>query len=105
MGNNKDKMEKLEKKRLKQQYKIEKKRRKEEHYGSAIESDTPSNKIENLGRSDVKGARTKSEPKTSQERPELKEKIPWYRNPDWLRAIAAIASLAVAMIALIITLM
>ena len=30
--------------------------------------------------------------------------VPWYKNPDWIRAIAAIASLIVAIIAIFLTL-
>ena len=33
-----------------------------------------------------------------------KPKVPWYKNPDWIRAIAGIASVMVALIAIIITL-
>jgi hypothetical protein len=93
MGTEKDKdkkqQEKLEKKRLKQQYKLEKKRQ-----GTRQESTAETTTKEQYERP----AKGKTEPIHA----ELEvAKVPWYKNPDWLRAIAAIASLIVAIIAII----
>jgi hypothetical protein len=82
---------KLEKKRLKAQAKLEKARAK-----AAEEKDEPAS---------LPGE-AQQEPKNvaiqvpSQE---PVEKVPWYTNPDWVRAIAAIASLIVAVVAIVLT--
>ena len=76
MGSNKE-----EKKRLKAQAKLEKKKVK-----------TRKTLLE-LGVSEQSESLTDEEPK-----------VPWYKNPDWIRAIVGIASVIVALIAIIITL-
>jgi hypothetical protein len=78
---------KLEKKRLKAQFKAEKARAKAAG-GKPLEP---------------------APAKTPTRHPEVKvvipeqEKVPWYKNPDWVRAIAAIAALIVMAITLILT--
>ena len=67
---------KLEKKRLKAQLKAEKARS-----GSASESDTSSVQVQSA------------------------EKIFWYKNPNWVRAIVAAATLVIMVIPLIFTLL
>jgi hypothetical protein len=96
MGTGKDKekkqLEKLEKKRLKQQYKLEKKGK--------------STQQESFVETSTKGydkSLVKTKPDSTQVEPEV-VKVPWYKNPDWIRAIAAIVSLLVAIIAIIISL-
>jgi hypothetical protein len=81
----KNKLDKQEKKRLKAQYKLEKKRVK------APEKFEPER---------LPGALERGEYKV----PQRADKIPWYKDPAWLRAIAAIATLIVAIIALIVSL-
>ena len=75
--------DKEEKKRLKAQAKFEKKK--------------------------YKAQQTKAEPepgvsKKSERITDEKPKVPWYKNPDWIRAIAGIASVIVALVAIIIAL-
>ena len=93
MGKNQNSKElaKLEKKRLKAQIKQEKKRLKTKEEVS--EQEGPLNKQARPGPSEVLQPKKQSEPVI---------KVPWYKNPDWVRAIAAIASLIVAIIAIFI---
>jgi hypothetical protein len=77
--------DKAEKKRLKAQYKLEKK---------GLRAQTQSVREQPI--------EPKGEPEHSIKTTSPMEKIPWYKNPDWIRAIAAIASLIVAMIAIFI---
>lgn len=88
--------EKAEKKRLKAQYKLEKKRMK---VLGTVELD------DDAGKSSKK-ARLKR--KSSHDRIEhlrdKNNKLPWYKNPEWVRAIVAIISLVVTILAIIITL-
>jgi hypothetical protein len=75
--------DKEEKKRLKAQAKLEKKKLK------------------------AQNPRTEPEPgvfEKSESIPDEKPKVPWYKNPDWIRAIAGIASVIVGLIAIILTL-
>ncbi|WP_455392172.1 hypothetical protein [[Eubacterium] cellulosolvens] len=100
MGSNKDdekkRLEKLEKKRLKQQYKLEKKRL--EAQAKVGQHQTPVHAGE-------KGYESTETRKTrARVRYEEPKKVPWYKDPVWLRTIAAVASLIVMIIALIISL-
>ena len=96
MGSDKDK---LEKKRLKAQIKLEKKRAKhaDEQDDEQVQTKTAAKqqtKTEDIG--------TKVESVGGGAAPSVNTNLPWYKNPDWLRAIAGIASLVVATIALIL---
>ncbi len=77
--------DKAEKKRLKAQYKLEKKHLKAQTQPVREQPIEP------------RGETVQSNKTTG-----TMEKIRWYKNPDWIRAIAAIASLIVAMIAIIV---
>jgi hypothetical protein len=82
------KMDKLEKKRLKAQIKLEKKRLKEQQIHEPQVTPT-----------------SKPEPKPdSKASSGPKAKIPWYEDPGWIRALAAVLSLIVAIIALFVML-
>ena len=80
---------KLEKKRLKTQVKLEKARAR-----AGTEPGVSSS-------SEVKQAPTQVIVQPQAQEP--KENVPWYKNPDWVRAIAAIASLVVAVVAIVLT--
>ena len=99
----KDKVrEKLEKKRLKAQMKLEKKRRKGKDKDVLMPEPEPAPKP-----TPVEPVPVESEPKPgyepkaeSKQRPTQTSEIPsmpWYKNPEWVRAIVAIASLIVAL--------
>lgn len=91
MGSDKDKQkEKLEKKRLKQQYKLEKKRQNIRPESTA--GTTSKKHMESTAKSKTEAIQTKTEV----------AKVPWYKNPDWIRALVGIITLIVAIIAIII---
>lgn len=79
-------LDKEEKKRLKAQYKLDKKRLK-------VQEHLPPKNAERIHTGYTSwGTSAAQEPVLE---------IPWYKNPVWLRAVAAIATLIVAIIALI----
>ena len=85
MGKNKEekKLEKQDKKRLKAELKLDKKRLKTQPPSSSVGQEFA----------------------VSQEPPKVKgqgEPVPWYRDPAWVRAIIGIATLIVAIIALFV---
>lgn len=83
--------DKEEKKQLKAQAKLEKKKFKAQK--TSLDSEPKvSKKNERVTRIET------------QQKSEKEKKVPWYKNPDWLRAIAGIASVIVAVIAIIISL-
>jgi anti-sigma-K factor RskA len=92
MGSDSDKPNKAEKKRLKAQYKHDKKQAKLD----AEQRSAPP---------PVAGGVDASQSGANHTRQKGAGKVPWYKNPDWIRAIAATASLAVAVIVAIITLL
>jgi hypothetical protein len=96
-----DKMAKLEKKRIKAQIKLEKKRRKELNEPEVQKEERGMAVDEGL---DARTAVSQSNRKDSISNTNEVESVPWYKNPDWIRAIAGIASLIVAIIAILITL-
>ena len=94
--------EKAEKKRLKARYKLEKKRMK-----MLAEAELDG---DDAGKSSKKAKQMKNQTgrKSPQDRIERlakeTEKIAWYRDPEWIRALVAIASLVVAVISITLTL-
>jgi hypothetical protein len=84
--------EKLEKKRIKAQYKLDKEKLKEQSVGE------PDRAHPQYGK-----PRAREPLQQESTTPQVKE-VPWYKNPAWLRAIAAIASLIVMIIAVVISL-
>jgi hypothetical protein len=93
---------KLEKKRLKTEAKLEKKRMKALEKASKIDeqpalADAPKS-IEK-----TKGVDIKTKNELGNEVSE--KKVSWYKDPDWIRAIVGIASLIVAVIAIMITIL
>ena len=94
MGSNKDK---LEKKRLKAQIKLEKKRAKQDGQVQAAAA------VKKQTKTDLAGKKVEAASGNVETVPAAGAQVPWYKNPDWLRAIAGIASLIVAIIAIIIT--
>ena len=95
MGSDKDKQEK---KRLKSQIKLEKKQMKREREATAEEI-KPVEPVAKDGAHVKPGAGRKVSRNLIDKE---KEQLPWYKSPEWLRAIAAIASLIVAVITLTI---
>jgi hypothetical protein len=92
-------LEKSEKKRLKAQYKLEKKRAKQDEKLGSKETTATKGSTETR--------RIKSKPdstlhQTTQEQgpPKVQQDLPWYKDPNWVRAIAAIVTMIVAIIAL-----
>lgn len=82
------KMDKLEKKRLKAQIKLEKKRLKEqENQESQV---TPASKPQPIHDSKAPFGQI--------------AKVPWYKDSGWIRALAAVLSLVVTIIALFVML-
>jgi hypothetical protein len=75
-------LEKAEKKRLKAQVKLEKKR---------------NNQDERLVSKKTSSAGVSSGTQKIETKPKT---VPWYKNPDWVRAIVAIVTLIIALIAL-----
>ena len=90
MGSENIKADKAEKKRLKAQYKLDKKRAKLDA-GS--------------GREGGDSARDRSDSSEPEQKVEIADKMPWYKDPAWVRAIATIASLVVAIIVAFFTLL
>jgi len=99
MGEKSSKEEaKLEKKRLKTEMKLEKKRAKEDDGGR-----TPATENEpGAPASPPSKQQNKTSAPAPAPSPPPPEKIPWYKNPEWIRAIAGIASLIVAVIAILL---
>ncbi len=90
MGKDKDK---LEKKRIKAEAKAQKKRLKAGKEPVLAETEAPR----------TQPPTTKTiVPTEPSEQKERVEKVPWYKNPDWIRAIIGIASLIVAIIILML---
>ena len=79
-------MDKVEKKRLKAQIKLAKKRTKSQ------ELQEPQINL---------ALKPKSVPDSKAYSGHL-EKVPWYKDPSWIRALAAVLSLVVAIIALFV---
>jgi hypothetical protein len=96
-----DKMDKLEKKRIKAQIKLEKKRAKELKDAKVGVKDQDLHEEE---KNDVKPDISRSKKKSSLSKTTEAVHVPWYKDPDWLRAVIGIASLIVAIIAVLITL-
>ena len=100
--NKEDKLDKSEKKRLKAQHKFEKKQAKlgqparngRESTNELLESQPPQPRS---------ATKTKVEDSTVVQN-NNKSALPWYKDPNWLKAIAGIASLVVMIIALILSL-
>jgi hypothetical protein len=90
----KKEQEKLEKKRAKAQLKLEKKQGKQQ----PPLSKSPESK-EQIREPD---SRIGSDARSSEPTEKIKE--PWYKNPDWIRAIIGIASLIVAIVTLYVAL-
>jgi hypothetical protein len=96
--------DKAEKKRLKTQYKLEKKRMK-------MKAEAGLNDAEHIDKSPKKTAhakktieQTKSQDSiTNADSGTKQAMVLWYKNPEWVRALVATASLVVAVIAIVLT--
>jgi len=93
----KDKLDKQEKKRLKAEYKVEKKRLKAQQNLARGSGSTPHTDFSK----EQEGSLTTQAPGRIQQ---PSEKVPWYNDPGWIRALVGIASLVVAIIAILISL-
>lgn len=96
--------QKQERKMLKMQYEEDKRRLKEEaelrKIGVEREDDNSSELVKSQS---LDTSLQKSDPNMSTPTQTTAEDLPWYKNPSWIRAIVAIASLIVTIIALIFT--
>jgi hypothetical protein len=81
--------EKLEKKRRKAEYKLQKKQLKEK-YESAERKDETSGTAD-TDKTTIQVVLPKEEPK------------PWYKNPNWIRALASVATLIIVLITFYLT--
>jgi hypothetical protein len=93
----KDKVDKQDKKRLKAEYKLEKKRLKAQQNLATVPGSTSRTEFSK----EHAGSLTAREPGRIQQ---PLEKVPWYKDSGWIRALVGIASLIVAIIAILISL-
>lgn len=93
----KEKVDKQDKKRLKAEYKLEKKRLKAQQSLATDSGSTPRTGFSKK----QEGSLTTREPGRIQH---PSEKVLWYKDPGWIRALVGIASLIVAIIAILISL-
>ena len=107
MGSDKEKTDwnKSEKKRLKAQYKLDKKRVNAQEKSDARRAA----KTESKSKHDYKDSSAKPHDYRPGKSRSVKshkslEKLPWYKDPAWIRALVAVLSLIVAIIALFIML-
>jgi hypothetical protein len=103
----KDKMDKADKKRFKAQYKFEKKQAKlsQPLQEGRIEANEPTKSPEPLPEHQPAQPTTVTNVEDSAVVNKKRgSALPWYKDPNWLKAIAGIASLIVMVIALLISL-
>ena len=93
----KDKVDKQDKKRLKAEYKLEKKKLKAQQSRAMVPGSTPRTEFSR----EQAGSLTAREPGRIQQ---PSEKVPWFKDSGWIRALVGIASLIVAIIAILISL-
>jgi anti-sigma-K factor RskA len=98
---------KLEKKRLKAQAKLEKARAKaakeKEEKTSPHPETQPEQEPEPKSKPEKKVRPSPQQVIVQVPSTAPAEKVPWYKNPEWVRALVATASLIVAMVAIVLT--